>query len=136
MTQNNIEKKLEHIGQLLKKLQRVLKEWDQKEHEFLLYAAEKMAEEIIETAISINQILLKENLNKISDSYYQSFLDLVELKVFTETEAKKLAPTAGFRNRLAHDYLELDQKIMLKTLKSLLLLYPLYLKKISRFVEL
>ena len=133
-----IENKIESLIALLEKLGTILKEHHQqgteKLREFLLYAAEKKAEEVVELAISINQVLLREK-GKVSSSYYDSFLDLKLFSVFGDAELRQLASTAGFRNRLAHEYLEVDPDIALKTMKQMLVIYPPYLQKVKKLAS-
>ncbi len=137
MTKIIIEEKLEFIQETLLTLKDILRKREKHPpfSEYLLFAAEKKAEEIIESAISINQEILKSNFLKLSSSYYDSFIDLKKLKVFKNQELTDLASTAGFRNRLAHDYLTLNKNITLKSLEKLLKIYPLYLKKIKYFID-
>ena len=129
-----IYKKITFIKDSLGKLKRILnfrkEEKDPEKKEFLLLSAEKKAEEIIESAIKINQTILKEEFNHFSESYYDSFMDLEKLEIFEADSLEKLAKTAGFRNRLAYDYMDLDEKIVGKTLENILKIYPDYLLKI------
>ena len=78
---------------------------------------------------------MKVHFDYLSNSYYESFIDLHRLQLFSEDELKVLASTAGFRNRLAHDYLDLHPDITLKSIYKILDIYPPYLKKIKGFVE-
>ncbi len=138
MNQNKdiIESKIENVVDLLEKLKAILMEYENnlELQEFLFYAAEKKAEEIVESATSINQELLKTK-EKISSSYYDSFIDLKCFSVFDQKELIELAKTAGFRNRLAHDYLTINQDIALKTMKHMLKIYPKYLSKIKFMIS-
>ena len=113
--------KIESLLLLLEKLEAILLEHEHNKamREYLLYAAEKKAEEIVELAVSLNQELLKTK-NKNSLSYYDSFIDLKVFKVFLEENLRQLASTAGFRNRLAHDYLDVDSTLALGTMKRML----------------
>ena len=131
-----IENKIGNLIVLLEKLEIILKEYEKnsKLKEFLFYAAEKKAEEIVELAISINQELLKFK-GKMSQSYYDSFIDLNLFGVFDENFLIKLANTAGFRNRLAHDYLDIDEKVAFNTMKDMLSLYKLYLQKVRKIMH-
>ncbi len=135
MEKEVIESKLDSLLNLLKKLKEILAERkiNLKLKEFLLYAAEKKAEEAVELAISINQELLR-NKNKIGKSYYESFTNLSVFKVFSENELKELASTAGFRNRLAQEYLEVNEGLALRSMEKILKIYPPYLQEIRRIV--
>lgn len=137
MTQLIIQEKINFISESLKQIADILKKRTETTllSEYLLLAAEKKAEELIESAISINQEILKTHFDYLSNSYYESFIDLEKLKIFSPEELKSLAATAGFRNRLAHDYLELDPKITLQSIERLLKIYPTYLKKIKKFLS-
>jgi len=130
-----LESKIDFLLQLLDKLKMVLEEYDKNKQmkEIIFYAAEKKAEEVVEQAISINQELLKDK-GKISLSYYDSFMDLSRFKVFSEKELRELASTAGFRNRLAHEYLEVNEQIAIKSMKNLLRIYPIYLQKVKKLL--
>ena len=78
-----IEDKLNSLAELLQKLECIIKEYsvNTKLQEFLLYAAEKKAEEIVELSISINQELLKDK-DKLGLSYYESFTNLSVFKIY------------------------------------------------------
>ncbi|MBI4152177.1 DUF86 domain-containing protein [Candidatus Woesearchaeota archaeon] len=133
-----VENKIESFINLLEILKNILNEHtrqkDSSLQEYLLYAAEKKAEEIVELAVSVNQELLR-GKGKISSSYYESFLDLKLFSVFSDAELRVLAGTAGFRNRLAHEYLEVDPHIALKTMKQMLVMYPPYLQKVKKLLS-
>ena len=130
-----IESKIESGIGLLEKLKDILKEHSVSKtlQEYLLYAAEKKAEEIVELAISINQELLKEK-GKVALSYYESFSNLTFLG-FKEAELKELSSTAGFRNRLAHEYLEINPEIALRSMQKIIKIYPTYFKKIKSILK-
>ncbi len=131
-----LESKLGALAELLEKLRQILEEHSQnaKLQEFLLYAAEKKAEEVVELAVSLNQELLKEK-GKLGLSYYESFTNLQVFAVFTEDELKILASTAGFRNRLAHEYLEVHPDIALQSMRKMLRIYPPYLQKMKKIIS-
>ncbi len=131
-----LESKIEIMLDLLNKLKAILKEQrlNKKLEEYLLYAGEKKAEEIVELAISINQELLKSK-EKLALSYYESFTSLSIFKLFSSEELKDLASTAGFRNRLAHEYLDVDAKLALLSMEKMLRIYPIYLQKIKTLIS-
>ncbi len=97
-------------------------------------AIERWSEEIIESAISINNEILSSK-NLISDSYYNSFILLKHFNIFDDNFIKKIASTSGFRNRLAHDYLNIDKEVMLKSARFLLTLYKEYTMKITEYIN-
>ncbi|MBI5755040.1 hypothetical protein HZA41_02375 [Candidatus Peregrinibacteria bacterium] len=80
-----IQEKIAFITETLKILKDILEKRKKSLlKEYLLFAAEKKAEEIIESAISINQEILKNHCYHLSKSYYESFIDLKKLYIFSE----------------------------------------------------
>ena len=70
--------------------------------------AERLLERMIGRMIDVNYHLLIENGQPPPSDYYGSFLKLAGLGVVEAEFAKRLAPAAGLRNRLVHDYEEID----------------------------
>lgn len=129
---------IEFINESLDSLRIILKKYqDEKKDEekkILLAALERKAEECVETAIKLNQQVL-EAKGKIAESYYSSFIELKILKMFNDNFLKKIASTAGFRNRLAHEYMDLDEKITVDTIRKIVDLYPKYLLGMMKYLE-
>lgn len=137
MNKNLIREKLESLSEILETLKEILEKRKKSQKEikkYLLFAAEKKAEECIELAITINQEIL-ESKNKIANSYYESFTELKKFEIFEEDELKKLASTTGFRNRLAHEYLDIDEDITIKSMEKIIEIYPDYIKKINNLLD-
>lgn len=99
-----------------------------------LGAAERWAEEIIESSITINNKLLSK-FNIVSTSYYESFILLKKLNLFDNDFIDKIASSASFRNRLAHDYINLDEKILLISLELIPKYYIKYLEEILKYID-
>jgi len=47
---------------------------------------------------------------------------------------EKLAPSAGLRNRLVHEYDRLEHQMVLEAVRSALGLYPQYVKEIENYI--
>ena len=71
-------------------------------------AAERLLQELIEAAIDINLYILAASGAGVPDESYQSFIQLGTSRVLDEELARKLAPAAGLRNRLVHEYQDID----------------------------
>ncbi|OGQ52195.1 MAG: hypothetical protein A3J24_12870 [Deltaproteobacteria bacterium RIFCSPLOWO2_02_FULL_53_8] len=97
-------------------------------------AAERLMQELIEAAIDINTHIIVHTGNTSPDDYYESFIRLGELKVISMTLAEKLAPSAGLRNRLVHEYDTLKDSIVLKAIDTAEGLYPQYIKEIDGYI--
>jgi uncharacterized protein YutE (UPF0331/DUF86 family) len=70
--------------------------------------AERLLERTFGRMIDVNYHLLTENGQPPPSDYYGSFLKLAELGGFEADFARRLAPAAGLRNRLVHEYDEID----------------------------
>jgi uncharacterized protein YutE (UPF0331/DUF86 family) len=81
-------------------------------------ATERLLQELIEAAIDINIHIIVQAVNTVPDDYYESFIKAGELKIIPVGLAEKLAPSAGLRNRLVHEYDLIDQSMVLKAVRS------------------
>lgn len=97
-------------------------------------AIERWSEEIVESAININNEILNSK-GIISNSYFESFSNLETLNIFDSIFIRKIASTAGFRNRLAHDYMNLDDEVVLISVELILKLYKEYVEKINEYIN-
>ena len=98
---------------------------------------ERLLEKIITRAIDINQHILAEK-GKGSEAvrrYEETFTELVQLGIYSEDFAKAIAPSAGLRNRLVHEYDNLDGKIVYNSVGEALQQYAKYSDFILKFIE-
>lgn len=98
-------------------------------------ATERLLQELIEAAIDINSHLTVQIGNAAPDDYYESFIKVGELRIISADLAEKLAPSAGLRNRLVHEYDLLDHSLVLEAVKMAEKLYPKYIKEIETFIS-
>lgn len=97
--------------------------------------AERRLERMVNRAIDINFHLIRSSGEPPPDDYTQSFLQLVSLKVLTPKLAREIAPAAGARNVLVHEYDDLNAKMFYSSLKSAVKLFPQYVKAIEKFLS-
>lgn len=102
------------------------------EHEAL---AERYLERIIGWMIDINYHILAEKENHIPVDYYNSFMELGEKGYLPAKFAEKIADSAGLRNRLAHEYDEIDEKKIYQAAKNCLKDVPKYLNYILKSLK-
>ncbi len=74
------------------------------------------------------------NSNIFSLNSYESFIKAGELSIISADLAEELAPSAGLRNRLVHEYDLLDHSLVLEAVKMAEELYPGYIKEIETFI--
>ncbi|MEI8343580.1 MAG: DUF86 domain-containing protein [Candidatus Moraniibacteriota bacterium] len=98
--------------------------------------AERYLERIIGRMIDINYHILSELENQIPTDYFSSFVELGKKKYLSKLLAETLANSAGLRNRLAHEYDEIDEKKVFATIGTCLKDVPKYLKQIIKSLEL
>ena len=97
-------------------------------------ATERLLQELIEAAIDVNIHLIVQTGNPAPDDYYDSFIKVGEIKIIPMDLAEKLAPSAGLRNRLVHQYDRLDHAIVLQAVRMAEELYPDYVGKVESFI--
>lgn len=131
-----IVRKIKFIEKDLKSLNGIkkLSLGDYLNHSEYQAATERYLERIIMRMIDINYHILTEIENDMPDDYYQSFVELGKHKYLPIKLAENLANAAGLRNRLAHEYDEIDQKKVYEAAKNCLTETPKYLRKIIKLV--
>ncbi len=96
--------------------------------------AERYLERMIGRMIDVNYHILTESGEAPPRDYFESFLALARLGVLEAAFARRLAPSAGLRNRIVHAYDELDPGRVYDALRVALTDVPLYLSEIRRFL--
>jgi uncharacterized protein YutE (UPF0331/DUF86 family) len=91
--------------------------------------------ETIEAALDINAHLIAELGAAVPDDYYGGFIALGTLGVLANGLARDLAPSAGLRNRLVHEYDDLDDQKVLAAIGFVQELYPRYVAAVEAFLE-
>ena len=132
-----VKRKLARIAENLKALESI-KDMNQDEYIQDLYkrkATERLLQELIEAAIDINIHVIVQSGEAVPDDYYESFLKAGKLKIISEDLAKKLAPSAGLRNRLVHDYDRIEHSMVLKAVSMAGELFPIYIKEVNDYLS-
>ena len=98
--------------------------------------AERYLERIIGRMIDINYHILSEKENEIPIDFYSSFIKLGRKKYLPAALAESMANSAGLRNRLAHEYDDVDPKKVFQSIEVCLKDVPKYLKNIVKSLNL
>ena len=98
-------------------------------------ATERLLQEVIEAAIDINTHITVETGNIVPDDYYESFIKAGEFKIISLHLAENLAPSAGLRNRLVHEYDLLEHSLILDAVKGAEKLYAKYVQEIEHYIS-
>jgi len=115
-----IEKRLDELHERLSRLEplRNKSRSDFDKDAFLRDIVERNLEIAAQCCIDIsNRIISLERAKKPQD-YYEAFIRLGELNVLPEEFARNLAPIAGFRNVLVHEYLGVNWDEVYKNLQE------------------
>lgn len=137
LDQEMVRRKLSVISENLRALEpiRALTRGAYREDIYKRKATERLLQELIEAAIDINIHILTQQGHGVPDDYYQSFMKAGESKAISMSTAEKLAPSAGLRNRLVHEYDLLDHDQVLAAVKMAEDLYPHYIKEIEEYLS-
>lgn len=98
-------------------------------------ATERLLQELIEAAIDINTHIIVQTGITAPDDYYESFIKAGELKIISADLAERLAPSAGLRNRLVHEYDLLEDSMVLEAVRMAEELYSKYVKEIEDYIS-
>jgi uncharacterized protein YutE (UPF0331/DUF86 family) len=71
---------------------------------FIRKGTERLLQELIEAAIDINTHILVMEGHGAPPDYHQGFLRLADHGILSRDLAEALAPSAGLRNQLVHEY--------------------------------
>jgi len=96
--------------------------------------AERLLERMIGRMIDINFHLITEAGEAPPADYYESFTRLARLGVLERDFATRIAGSAGLRNRIVHEYDEIDPARVHEALQSAVTDIPAYLRRINDYV--
>ena len=97
---------------------------------------ERLLELIIQSAIDINKHIVRKGLRlKFPSESKESFILLFQNNILSKELAQNLADSAGLRNVLAHQYLEINDTIVYESIAKALTQYPRYLQQITTYLD-
>ena len=112
-----LEKLRECLGKLEPLRQKAREDFDQQP--YLKDIVERNLQVAIQCLIDVaNRIISIEDAQKPRD-YYEAFLILGNIQILPRGFAKEIAPFAGFRNILVHEYIGLDWELVYDYLQKL-----------------
>lgn len=120
-THSGIERRLSELNERLQRLEplRTRPQSDFEADPYLRDITERNLEIAAQCCIDIcHRIINLENARKPLD-YYESFIILSEIGVLPIDFAKEIAPLAGLRNILVHEYLGIDWNHVYRNLQNL-----------------
>lgn len=98
-------------------------------------ATERLMERMIGRMLDINYHIAIEQVGVAPRDFFESFLKMGELGVLPPDIAREVARAAGLRNRLAHEYNDLDPARVHEAAGRALRDIPIYLDHLHRFLD-
>lgn len=103
--------------------------------DYLRFSTERLIQLIVECATDINNHVVVETKNRPPEDYRTSFLKAAEVGLITQELAKKIQGSAGMRNILVHEYMDIDHTLVFEVVPKTLTYYRQYLKQVNGFLE-
>lgn len=97
--------------------------------------AERYLERAIGRMIDINYHLITESGHSPPSDYYQSFIELGKLGILPAALALQIAGCAGLRNRIVHEYDEIDPRKVYEGLQAAVQDIPQHLAHVHQYIE-
>ena len=95
---------------------------------------ERLLERIVTRMIDVNYHLLTATGYPPPSDYYASFQQLGSIGILDSAFAARVARAAGLRNRLVHDYDDLDQHLLFGALAGAIEDVPAYMAAVRAFL--
>lgn len=133
-----INKKLKELEQnliFLKNVSFKINRGNLKEDIIRYWGIERGIHICIESVIDIANILISSSEVEKPSTYRDTILVLSELDIIPKSFSKDLAKMAGFRNILVHDYINIDEEIILDVLNNKLDDFMKFTKYINKWIK-
>ena len=96
---------------------------------------ERLLERTITRMIDVNYHLVTANGQPPPSDYHASFVQLRDLQILDHVFAVRIARAAGLRNRLVHDYQDIDPGKVYDALDAALGDVPIYLSSVNALLK-
>lgn len=129
--------KLERLEQYLEELEEIrdISFEEYMNDHFRKRGIERLIQLSVECATDINSYLLSKVVKVVPSDYQDSFLKAGRHSILPPEFAHEIAPSAGLRNRLVHEYDEIDDRIVHRSIRKTLKQYAQYIKHIRDFLS-
>ena len=97
--------------------------------------AERFLERMVSRMIDINYHIITGSEKPPPKDYYDSFTELGKMGILDPKFAARIASSAGLRNRIVHEYDDIDPVKVFEAIQSALADLPIYLKAVLSFIR-
>ena len=99
------------------------------------YAAERLVQLLVDTAVDINAHLIVELTGAPPQDYYDSFIKAAQAGVLSAAFALSIAQSTGLRHRLVHQYEAIDHAIVHSAIAEAITQYTEYCRHITTWLD-
>jgi len=99
-------------------------------------SCERLIQLIVESAADINSNVIIGLKDFPPQDYYDTFIKAGEVGLISSVLSKKLAPWAGLRNRIVHEYIEIKDKLVFEKIEPTIENFREYVRQVKKFIEL
>lgn len=97
--------------------------------------AERFLGRMVSRMIDINYHIITGSEKPPPKDYYDSFTELGKMGILDPKFAARIASSAGLRNRIIHEYDDIDPVKVFEAIQSALADLPIYLKAVLSFIR-
>jgi uncharacterized protein YutE (UPF0331/DUF86 family) len=102
---------------------------------YLKSSAERLIQLIVECASDINNHVVIETANRPPEDYSISFVKAAQAGLISYELAEKIKGSAGMRNILVHEYMDIDDERVFNAIPQAIREYKEYINQVEEFVE-
>ncbi|WP_414566141.1 MULTISPECIES: type VII toxin-antitoxin system HepT family RNase toxin [unclassified Anabaena] len=95
---------------------------------------QRLLQLMTQAAIDINEHILSRLSPGNSATNFEAFIEVSKYQVITPELARQIAPSSGLRNRLVHEYDEIDPQEVFNSISLALQQYPLYVRQVNSYL--
>lgn len=131
-----VQERLRHIRDLLDDLDKVGEVTAERltNDRVIRHAVERIITQLVDLAVSINSHIVATKRGQAPGTYRESFGAVAEVGAISTELAGELAPSAGLRNILTHEYVAIDVALVARAVPAMRDAYGRYVAEVARFL--
>lgn len=98
------------------------------------HAVERIVTQLVDLSVSINSHIVASTQSQVPTTYRESYAAVAKVGVITPELAAELAPSAGLRNILTHEYVTVDLAILARSVPLVADVYKRYVAAVARYL--
>jgi uncharacterized protein YutE (UPF0331/DUF86 family) len=102
---------------------------------YLKSSAERLIQLIVECASDVNNHVVVESGGRPPEDYTSSFVRAAEVGLIKRDLAEKIKGSGGMRNIIVHEYMDIDDEKVYKTLPLAITDYKEYIKQVDAYLD-